>query len=45
MWPTLEGGGQVGARVLEFDVFVGPPGDAGVAQLDGDLGAVGVVVK
>lgn len=26
-------------------MFVGPPGDAGLAQLDGDLGAVGVVVK
>lgn len=45
MWPTLEGGGQVGARVPELDVLVGPPGNAGVAQLDGDLGAIGVVVK
>lgn len=41
--PTLEGGGQVGTGVPELDVFVGPPGDAGVAQLDGDLGAVGMV--
>lgn len=44
-WPTLEGGGQVCARVPELDVLVSPPGDAGVAQLDGELGAVGVVVK
>lgn len=43
--PTLEGSSQVGARVPELDVFVSPPGDAGVAQLDGDLGAVGVDVK
>lgn len=45
MRPTLEGSGQVGARVPELDMFVGPPGDAGVAQLDRDLGAVGVIVK
>lgn len=43
--PTLEGGGQVGAGVPELYVFVGPPGDAGVAQLDGDAGAVGVLVE
>lgn len=44
---TLENGGEVGiagSRVPELDVFVGPPGDACVAQRDADLRAVGVVV-
>lgn len=45
MWPTLKSGRQVGARVSELDVFVGPPGNSGVAQRDVDSGAVWVDVK
>lgn len=43
--PTLKGGGKVGARVSELDVFVSPPGNSSVAQRDADFGAVWVVVK